>query len=207
MRNELAATSGFEISNWMHLSVGQVDCNHLSECTIHLSEIYKANATYVKIRNTQSSVGQVLQVFHSSACHFYSSQTIGRVKFRTLHLGPVSISDKTYYREVSKARDRVWKCSYLVLGRPSESSTKCLIMTTLRALELLAQSSSIFQNYVTRLGAIEFHCLHITHILLSICIGRIALFASLIHFRKFHCTAGVVTTLPLEQTSLTWDCH
>ena len=69
----------------MHLSVGQVDCkNHLSECTIHLSKIYKANATYVKIRNTQSSVGQVLLVFHLSDCHFYSSQTIGRVKFRTL---------------------------------------------------------------------------------------------------------------------------
>ena len=51
----------------MHLSIGQVDCkNHLSECTIPLSEIYKANATYVKIRNTQSSVGQVLQVFHLS---------------------------------------------------------------------------------------------------------------------------------------------
>ena len=26
-------SSGFEISNWMHLSVGQVDCkNHLSQC-------------------------------------------------------------------------------------------------------------------------------------------------------------------------------
>ena len=72
--------AGFEISNLMHLSIGQVDCkNHLSECAIHLSEIYKANATYVKIRNTQSSVGQVLQVFHLSDCHFYSSQTIGRV--------------------------------------------------------------------------------------------------------------------------------
>ena len=70
----------FEISNWMHLSIGQVDCkNHLSKCTIHLSEIYKANATYVKIRNTQSSVGQVLQVFHLSDCHFYLSQTIRRV--------------------------------------------------------------------------------------------------------------------------------
>ena len=35
--------AGFEISNWMHLSVRQVDRkNHLSECTIHLSEIYKA---------------------------------------------------------------------------------------------------------------------------------------------------------------------
>ena len=77
--------AGFEISNWMHLSVGQVDCkNHLSECTIHLSEIYKANATYVKIKNTQSSVGQVLQVFHLPDCHFYLSQTIGRVKFQTL---------------------------------------------------------------------------------------------------------------------------
>ena len=72
----------------MHLSAGQVDCkNHLSECTIHLSEIYKAiDATYVKIRNMQSSVGQVLQVFHLSDCHFYSSQTIGWVKFRTLLL-------------------------------------------------------------------------------------------------------------------------
>ena len=59
----------------MHLSVRQVDCkNHLSECTIHLSEIYKANAIDVKIRNTQSSVGQVLQVFHLSDCHFYSFQ-------------------------------------------------------------------------------------------------------------------------------------
>ena len=80
--------TGFEISNWMHLSVGQVDCkNHLSECTIHfhLSEIYKANATYVKIRNMQSSIGQILQVFHLSDCHFYSSQTIGRVKFLTLN--------------------------------------------------------------------------------------------------------------------------
>ena len=67
--------TGFEISNWMHLSVGQVDCkNHLSECTIHLSDIYKANATYVKIRNMQSSIGQVLQVFHLSDCHFYTSQ-------------------------------------------------------------------------------------------------------------------------------------
>ena len=82
---------GFEISNWMHLSIGQVDCkNHLSECTIHLSEIYKANATYVKIRNTQLSIGQVLQVFHLSDCHFYSSQTIGRVKFRTLGNPPRS---------------------------------------------------------------------------------------------------------------------
>ena len=79
--------TGFENSNWMHLSIGQVDCkNHLSKCTIHLSEIYKANATYVKIRNMQSSVGQVLQVFHLSDCHFYSSQTIGRVKFRTLQI-------------------------------------------------------------------------------------------------------------------------
>ena len=44
-----SCNTGFEISNWMHLSVGQVDCkNHLSECTIHLSEIYKVNATYVK---------------------------------------------------------------------------------------------------------------------------------------------------------------
>ena len=67
---------GFKISNWMHLSVRQVDCkNHLPECTIHLSEIYKANATYVKIRNTQSSVGQVLQVFHLSDCHFYYDRT------------------------------------------------------------------------------------------------------------------------------------
>ena len=58
--------AGFEISNWMHLSIGQVDCkNHLSECAIHLSEINKANATYVKIRNTQSSVRQVLQVLIS----------------------------------------------------------------------------------------------------------------------------------------------
>ena len=66
---------GFEISNGMHLCVGQVDFqNHFSECTIHLSEIYETNATYVKIRNTQSSVGQVLQVFHLSDCHFYSSQ-------------------------------------------------------------------------------------------------------------------------------------
>ena len=78
---------GFKISNWIHLSVGQVDCkNHLSECTIHLSEMYKANATYVKIRNMQSSVGQVLHVFHLSDCHFYSSQTIRRVKFQTLWL-------------------------------------------------------------------------------------------------------------------------
>ena len=77
--------SGYEISNWMHLSVGQVDCkNHLSKCIIHLSEIYKADATHVKVINTQSSFGQVLQVFHLSDCHFYSSQTIGQVKFRTL---------------------------------------------------------------------------------------------------------------------------
>ena len=77
---------GFEISNWMHLSIGQVDCkNQLSECIINLSEIYKANATYVKIRNAQS-VGQVLQVFQLSDCHFYLSQTIGQVKFRTLKL-------------------------------------------------------------------------------------------------------------------------
>ena len=48
-------SSGFEISNLMHLSVGQVDYkNHLSKCIIHLSEIYKAKATYVKIRNTPS---------------------------------------------------------------------------------------------------------------------------------------------------------
>ena len=71
----LGHNAGFEISSWMHLSVGQVDCkNHFSECTIHLSEIYKANATYVKIRNTQSSLGQVLRVFHLSDCHFYLSQ-------------------------------------------------------------------------------------------------------------------------------------
>ena len=83
--NEISLTTGIEISNWMHLSISQVDCkNHLSKCTIHLSEIYKANVTYVKIRNTQSSVGQVLQVFHLSDCHFYSSQTIRRVKLRTL---------------------------------------------------------------------------------------------------------------------------
>ena len=43
MLRNLMSLSGFEISNWMHLSVGQVDCkNHLSECTIHLSEVYKA---------------------------------------------------------------------------------------------------------------------------------------------------------------------
>ena len=37
----LIVHSGFEISNWMYLSVGQVDCkNHLSECTIHFSEMY-----------------------------------------------------------------------------------------------------------------------------------------------------------------------
>ena len=78
--------SGCEVLNWMHLSVRQVDCkNHVPECTIHLSEIYKANATYFKIRNMQLSVGQV-QVFHLSDCHFYSSQTIGRVKFRTLDI-------------------------------------------------------------------------------------------------------------------------
>ena len=77
----------YRLSNWIHLSVGQVDCkNHLSECTIHLSEIYKANATYVKIRNMQSSVGHVLLVFHLSDCHFYSSHTIGRVKFWTLYI-------------------------------------------------------------------------------------------------------------------------
>ena len=77
--------AGLEISNWMLLSVGQVDCeNHLSECTIPLSEIYKGNVTNVKIRNTHSSVGQVLQVFHLSDCHFYSSQMIGWVKVRTL---------------------------------------------------------------------------------------------------------------------------
>ena len=65
--------ASFEISNWMHLFVGQVDCkNHFSQCTMHLSEIYKAGATNVKIRNKQSSIG------------IYSSQTIGRVKFRTL---------------------------------------------------------------------------------------------------------------------------
>ena len=82
---EMIENAGFEISNWMHLSVGQVDCkNHLSECTIYLSEIYKANATYVKIRNTQSSVGQALQILHLSDCHFYSSQMVARVKFRAL---------------------------------------------------------------------------------------------------------------------------
>ena len=59
--------------------------NHLSECTIDLSEIYKANATYAKIRNMQLSVGQVLQVFHLSDCNFYFSQMIGWVKFRTWH--------------------------------------------------------------------------------------------------------------------------
>ena len=92
--------AGFEISNWMHLSVGQVGCkNHLSECTIHLSEIYKTNATYVKIRNTQSSVGQVLQVFHLSDCHFYSSQTMGRVKFQTLlsSSATVAYNEKLYF--------------------------------------------------------------------------------------------------------------
>ena len=46
---------------------------------------------YVKIINTQSSVGQVLQVFHLSDCHFYSSQTIGRVKFRTLKSNDLQI--------------------------------------------------------------------------------------------------------------------
>ena len=77
--------TGFEISNWMHLSIGQVDCkNNSFKCTNLLSVIFKANATYVKIRNTQSSVGQVLWVFHLSDCNFYSSQTIRRVKFRTL---------------------------------------------------------------------------------------------------------------------------
>ena len=83
--NSFRPSAGFGISNWMHLSVGQVECkNHLSECTIHLSEIYKANTTYVKIRNMQSSIRQVLQVFHLSDCHFDSSQTIGQVKFGTL---------------------------------------------------------------------------------------------------------------------------
>ena len=34
IRTATFSTPGFEISNWMHLSVGQVDCkNHLSECT------------------------------------------------------------------------------------------------------------------------------------------------------------------------------
>ena len=85
MERQIDRWAGFEISNWMPLSGEQVGCkNLLSECTIHLSEIYKANATYVKIRNMQSSVGQVLQVFHLSDCHFNSSQMIGRVKFWTL---------------------------------------------------------------------------------------------------------------------------
>ena len=71
--------------NAYNLSIREVNCkNHLSECTIHLFETYKANATYVKIRSVQSSVGQVLQVFHLYDCHFYWSQTIRRVKFRTL---------------------------------------------------------------------------------------------------------------------------
>ena len=84
--------TGFAISNLMHLSVRQADCkNHSSESTIHLSETYKANATYVKIRNAQSSVGQVLQVFHLSDCYFYSSQTIGQVKFRTLDIALIKI--------------------------------------------------------------------------------------------------------------------
>ena len=98
--------AGFEISNWMHLSVVQVDCkNHLSECTIRLSEIYKANATYVKIRNMQSSVGQVLQVFHLSDCHLYSSQTIGRVKFRTM-----TRSCGTHMKAIGNAQDvNQWK--------------------------------------------------------------------------------------------------
>ena len=89
---------GFEISNWMHLSVRQVDCkNHLSECTIHLSEIYKGNATGVKIINMQSSFGKVLQAFHLSNCHFYSSQTMGWVKFRTLQ-SPVNSSQRPVKR-------------------------------------------------------------------------------------------------------------
>ena len=46
---------------------------------------HKAKATYLKIRNMQSSIEQVLRVFHLSDCHFfYSSQMIGRVKFRNL---------------------------------------------------------------------------------------------------------------------------
>ena len=46
----LCYNAGFKISNWMHWSVGQVYCKiHSSKCTIHLSQIYKANATYVKI--------------------------------------------------------------------------------------------------------------------------------------------------------------
>ena len=43
---DVVLPAGFEISKWMHLSIGQVDYkNHLSECTIRLSEIYKASAT------------------------------------------------------------------------------------------------------------------------------------------------------------------
>ena len=84
IRIDILVQAGFEISNWMHLSVRQVDCKyHLSECTIHLSEVYKANATYVKIRYAVVR-RTILQVFHLSDCHFYSSQTIRWVKFRTL---------------------------------------------------------------------------------------------------------------------------
>ena len=128
--------SGFEISNWMHLSVGQVDCkNHLSECTIHLSEIYKANATYVKIRNTHSSVGQVLQVFHLSDCHFYLSQMIGRVKFRTLGLictlhgsvfaTPLIHALRQHLRNVlhlARCHGTIWQCNWRWKGVTKKST-------------------------------------------------------------------------------------
>ena len=83
---------GFEISNWMHLSIGQADCkNHLSECTISLSEIYKANASYVKIRNTQSSVGQVLTMTvlfcHACCISLGLVMSVHKAKWKTLYSG------------------------------------------------------------------------------------------------------------------------
>ena len=103
----------------MHLSVRQVDCkNHLSECTIHLSEIYKANATYVKIRNTQSSVGQVLQVFHLSDCHFYSSQTIDKWNVEPCtvmaDLGPVSKCDWNF--NTLRLRQTRFECTKICIS-------------------------------------------------------------------------------------------
>ena len=84
------------------------------ECTIQLSKIYKANVTYVKIRNMQLSIGQVLQVFHLSDCHFYSSQTIGRVKFRTLHR-ILNIQQDP----ISHTHRQAMECLFCVLWRKS----------------------------------------------------------------------------------------
>ena len=68
---------GLEISNWIHMSAGQIDCeNPLSECTAPLCAIhvpYIQMEEWNDVSEIQSSNGQQLLVFHMSNCHIYGS--------------------------------------------------------------------------------------------------------------------------------------